>query len=180
MRRGLTATLVAALLAWPQAADATPPTPREDAQARVITTRYWGGTPNCGVPRVEFGDTGIHIGLAYIDECRVVMSDRIDWASQGERRAYCDLLVHETGHLILGARYFEAVNPQDPAHAPPGTDPHSGLGAMTATLPDLWACDAMDEPPPPASRLPRITGAREHQRRGGRKGLLKTRTKVRR
>jgi hypothetical protein len=138
-----------------------PPTPAHDRHARAIAHTYWGGAPNCGEPSVTLAALNpAYAGFAWYAECRIEIQSRHDWAA--DPVGYCDLIVHESGHLVLGPRYFAATNPADPAHALRGYTAF-GMGIMDSTNQRTAACDAMVAPPAPKPR-PRPARRQRHHR----------------
>ncbi len=139
-----------------RAADApSTPTPSEQAQATDIVHRYWGGHPSCGEPSITIVPMEAKYGgLAYPYECRTELSSAVDWA--GNPIGYCEIMIHEYGHHILGLTYFALTNPADPAHAPTGYAGQDGLGVMQATVPDVPACHAMDLNTTPQTQVAQV------------------------
>jgi hypothetical protein len=138
-----------------------PPTPAQDRHARAIARMYWGGTPNCGEPSVRLVALNpAYAGFAWLADCRIEIQSRHDWAADPVR--YCDLIVHENGHLVLGPGYFAALNPADPAHAPRGYTAF-GMGIMDQSNQRTSACDAMVAPPAAKPRA-RPTRRQRHHR----------------
>jgi hypothetical protein len=123
----------------------TPPTPAQDRHARAIALAYWGGPPSCGEPSVTLVALNpAYAGQAVYAECRIEIQSRWDWAA--DPVGYCNVIVHENGHLVLGSEYFAATNPADPAHAPRGYTAF-GMGIMDPSNQRTTACDAMVAPP---------------------------------
>ncbi len=85
---------------------------------------YWRtGEPRCGTPTFQRAQQTLPedaAGAAYEDTCLIEYSRNIDWRLYPVE--FCQVIVHEWGHLMLGATYFAATNPLDSAHS---ADPHN-------------------------------------------------------
>lgn len=167
MRRLLLITTAALLAAVPAAAAEgnEPPTTNELAMARGVALSYWHGPPSCGMPSiaVEPLKQG-RLGQATYRQCAVQLSASYDWSALPI--LLCEVIVHETGHLVLGPTYFAAVNPSEPEHSPDATN------IMANYLPETFApCEPLlqlkhenivnETENEPRAKMPVIEGPRE-------------------
>lgn len=121
----LTATLTLLVASGVARAASSTATAREMAWARRVAVAYWHGEPRCGIPTVSPSKgLGNLLGDATYSTCAIRYSagTSIDWGWREYPPLFCELIVHEYGHLVLGPTYFAASNPTEPEHSP---DPRS-------------------------------------------------------
>lgn len=146
--------LVAVALAVAAPASAAPALSAIETRSIQAARAYWHGDPACGYPSLLISDDQLPAndeGEAWIGQCKIQMTPEY-----GTPEAFCIAFAHEWGHLELGATYFAATNPADPAHS---ADPHSLMSTDAGGYPPgiVPGCDSL-EPPPPFYR------ARHHRR----------------
>lgn len=119
-----------------QAHDARHLSAQLERRAIAISLRYWrthepsmliDGLPACGQPRIAWRPLRDGIGgEALLGSCRIVLSSTA-FIPKWNRPFFCETVLHEIGHLVLGELFFAATNPDDPAHSP---DPFSPMFAV--------------------------------------------------
>lgn len=83
---------------------------------------YWGVVPCGGTFDVQLIDTTPTGAKGWADTtyCHAYI-DSVLFATPAQQAAqwpaFCQVVVHEIGHLILGLDYFKTTNPSDPAHS---------------------------------------------------------------
>lgn len=94
---------------------------------------YWHtGAPHCGTPTIVAAAEPLPedaMGAAWTETCTIAYED-IAWRAYPVE--FCQVIVHEWGHLMLGDAYFLSVNATDPAHSP---DPHNVMHARGGDAP---------------------------------------------
>jgi hypothetical protein len=141
-RSAWTLALVIALLAFPATAAAEgEATPSQLHEAEMVAANYWG-QPACGWPIVVYHQLGPGVfGVAVGFDCAIALA-RYDWIDNPE--TLCETMAHEWGHLVLGPKYFAAVNPGDPEHSP---DPNNIMYASLLGPRKFAPCIPMGRPP---------------------------------
>lgn len=165
------AVAVAVLTAAPGAHAGTRPTDAQLLTATRTARAYWHGNPPCGAPGLTEGAAlplG-ELGAADFAECRIMLGALPYWREAPA--LLCTVIVHEWGHLVLGPKFFAAVNPTDPAHDPnPDSIMHDG-GPVSGSFPPCEA-SAGEHDRAAASTHTTHTRRSHHERKGpeGRRG----------